>query len=558
MSQSAPPPRPPAPAGHDAAAMAAGTAVLSLVRAARSFTLYDPANKVVRQLIGDYKEKVRATLDTYGPVRLLVHPFELMLGTEQVYLEKDRERSLAFRLFRDGVREITLLPSVTWEELLRLLEVLSVRFTGVRQQEDDLVTLLRKAEFRGITIAAIEGYAPEEEQAEPQGGDGGPSVANARFAAPGAWDTPLPQFSEGVPLRFRALDQGVLERLRAEETPESLPDQGVRAALELLEAATDPADKETAVAFSREVNEYLLVEGRADLVAQLAPKVGADEGSGGAPAATLRALLLAQPAGTQDLPRDLAAMVDGAGDEAVTTVLDLVAAEGDGPRLPFLLSVGARVVGGSADSAQARLAEVSEQHKGALLQVLGELDPPRALAGFLDCVETGGPSVQEQALILAARVRPGPAHLRLLRRLLNAGTDTVRRRAIRLLPKVGGPRAFPVLEAFSQEHAATASNDDVVDLGQALVDSDRKAAMELFRTWVHASEGLLGRLKGGSASSALQRMALAGLEKAGGEDSRGLLQQVASKGDPALRAQAAAILQGRTASSAPSGGAQHG
>jgi hypothetical protein len=36
-------------------AVAAAAALLALTRAARSFTLYDPANKVVRALIADYR-----------------------------------------------------------------------------------------------------------------------------------------------------------------------------------------------------------------------------------------------------------------------------------------------------------------------------------------------------------------------------------------------------------------------------------------------------------------------------------------------------------------------
>ena len=49
---------------------------------------------------------------------------------------------------------------------MHLLQILSIRYTGVRQQEDDLVTLLRKAGFEHIKLAAIEGFIPEEEQAE--------------------------------------------------------------------------------------------------------------------------------------------------------------------------------------------------------------------------------------------------------------------------------------------------------------------------------------------------------------------------------------------------------
>ncbi len=168
-------------------AMAAGAALLALTRAARSFTLYDPSNKVVRALIGDYRDKLRAALGQFGPLALCVHPFELVLGREVVYLEKDRERSLSFRLFRDGVRRIAFEPGLTWVEMLRLLQILSIRYTGVRQQEDDLVTLLRKAAFDHVSLAAIEGFVPEEEAAEsprgPARGGNRPAVARRALNA---------------------------------------------------------------------------------------------------------------------------------------------------------------------------------------------------------------------------------------------------------------------------------------------------------------------------------------------------------------------------------------
>src|SRR5512136_68377 len=63
-------------------ATAANAALLALTRAARSFTLYDPANKVVRTLIADYRDRFRAVLDSFGPLVLDIHPFELTLGRE--------------------------------------------------------------------------------------------------------------------------------------------------------------------------------------------------------------------------------------------------------------------------------------------------------------------------------------------------------------------------------------------------------------------------------------------------------------------------------------------
>src|SRR4030065_585780 len=68
-------------------AVAANAALLALTRSARSFTLYDPSNKVVRTLIGDYRDRFRAVLEGFGPLVFQVHPYELVLGKEVVYLE---------------------------------------------------------------------------------------------------------------------------------------------------------------------------------------------------------------------------------------------------------------------------------------------------------------------------------------------------------------------------------------------------------------------------------------------------------------------------------------
>ena len=135
----------------------------ALSRAARSFLIYDTNNDAIRLFLEDYREAMETAL-LYGPVSLEIRPFELVMGNEVVYLDRNRERSLAFRMFRDGVRRLEIEPNVPWSELLKLLEILSVRYTGVRQNEDDIVTLLWKAGFQEIEIVAVEGFVPEEEE----------------------------------------------------------------------------------------------------------------------------------------------------------------------------------------------------------------------------------------------------------------------------------------------------------------------------------------------------------------------------------------------------------
>src|SRR5438045_7120179 len=128
--------------GGTPAGRAANAALRAFSKAARSFTLYDPQNEAVRRFLREYKDGVAAYLTTHGALDLEVRQFELALKGEVVHSEKDREKSLAYRLYRDGIRRLVIQPGATWEEQLKLLEILSVRFLGVRKQAEGVVTPL--------------------------------------------------------------------------------------------------------------------------------------------------------------------------------------------------------------------------------------------------------------------------------------------------------------------------------------------------------------------------------------------------------------------------------
>ena len=133
-----------------------------LAATARSFLLYDPQNEAIHRFLKVLLEAFVAALQEEGPLTFGVLPFELVFEGGPVYLNRDRERSLAFRLYRDGVREIRFRPGFGWEELAKLLEVLSIRYTGVHQREDDIVTLLWKAHFKYVDVVAVEGVIPDD------------------------------------------------------------------------------------------------------------------------------------------------------------------------------------------------------------------------------------------------------------------------------------------------------------------------------------------------------------------------------------------------------------
>ncbi len=144
----------------------ANKALRSLARSARSFLMYDPGNEAIKIFLKQMHEDFHYFLGRHGAMALAVRPFEMVIAREVVYLERDRERSLAFKLYRDGVRSIIIRPEVEWEEMLALLKILSVRFVGIRSNEDDIVTLLWKAAFQSIDVHAVEGFVPKDEDEE--------------------------------------------------------------------------------------------------------------------------------------------------------------------------------------------------------------------------------------------------------------------------------------------------------------------------------------------------------------------------------------------------------
>ena len=254
--------------GSTPAARAANSALLAMSRAARSFLLYDPSNEAIRTFLEDLKSKFEAFSAEYGDMELDIRPFELVYEGDVIYLERDRERSLAFKMFRDGVRRLSVKGGVTWDELLRLLEILSIRYTGVRQQEDDIVTLLWKAGFKNIEIEAVEGVMPdEEEEIDDAMADGAArekkSSYGAQIEAPADRDLPLPKFYRAGRLRHRELDQHEIDGLLSEVDARFLAVNALTLAEDMLEVVKNPTDPTTLddiLSYLDEIRDFLLAE----------------------------------------------------------------------------------------------------------------------------------------------------------------------------------------------------------------------------------------------------------------------------------------------------------
>ncbi|MBK9518817.1 MAG: hypothetical protein IPO09_15995 [Anaeromyxobacter sp.] len=561
------PPSPGAPAGpaHDperaplatsAAGQAAAAFVLALSKAARSFTLYDPGNAVVRQFLADYQRKAEA-VTAAGALVVEVLPFDLLREGEAVYREEDRERSLAFRLFRDGVRRLTFQPGLPWSELLHFLQLMAIRATGIRQQEEDLVTMLRKAEFSGISFAAVEGFTPEEDNPEPaeqrrRAGQGA--------ATPAGFDTPFPLLPPPGPITYREVGGEALAPLRAEEGPETLAPHALRlAALLLQEAGRGGVAPREAQQFLCEVRDFLIADGALAALAALADLAGRQPAGplrddllrALGDARVLEAVVAAVPPGSMDLPPEAARLLPLVPAEAA---LDLLAGEADPARRHVLLHIAESRLPADADVIVARLAALEPQAARALIQAIVARAPDRAAAAAAALLEHRDHTLQVEAL-RAMEAAEGEVPLERLLRLLHADQEPVRIAAAQVLERRGQAAAFPaVQEALTARKGL--SHEEASALGRALCQLHPARAAELFAEWLRPRKGLLGRLAGGGADESLQWAAVAGLGAHPAPEAVSQLEAVAKGADEALRRHCFATLARRRHQAAQ--GVRHG
>lgn len=181
-----------------------------LARVTVSFQLYDLNNDAVRDALEDLNTLIMTYLMNNADLKLRVEPYSFYFGNERVYVNDDRESSLAFKLFRDGVRGLRFTKGMHWTELAEVLQILGMRYGGVHMFEDDIVTLFWKAELKHVEIVAVEGFEHQREEGDtslnPFASLFERFLTKGRSKSAPAMPTP----DKDVPMIFRGMTQGAL------------------------------------------------------------------------------------------------------------------------------------------------------------------------------------------------------------------------------------------------------------------------------------------------------------------------------------------------------------
>jgi hypothetical protein len=520
--------------GGTSQGIATNNALRALSRAARSFLLYEPRNQAIRDFLQEYRENMNATLRAHGPMELDIRPFEMTRDGEIVYLERDRERSLAFRLFRDGVRRISLQPDVAWEELLRLLEILSIRYTGIRQSEDDIVTLLWKAGFKHIGIVAVEGFVPDEERPEgdllagdqPKKKRKKRRSGTAHIDAPPDFDLPLPLFEEQAALVWRDIPEERLVELAQEPDSRHLPILTVQLVSHMLAVAadiTDPTDLDDVLPLVNEVRDFLLSEGQlehlTDLVRVVEKHRSIDEErmdpqlAKFADSRALRRILQSVGKASEVVPPELIELLEMVPSEHLDHLMDLLVEERSAASRRLTRMLIERFVKETWDPSSVfeRMHREASGVQCDILRATSRALPERVLEEAIQLRDRPSLDVQMEVLWVLERATDEAIVEETMLSMLSSSFTEVRIRVLDFLSDYGTEKVFGATQGMVEHHSTRGITDRECEAaGRVLAVVAPDKAKSVLMGWIKPP-GMFKRWVEMPGAQALQRTALYGL-----------------------------------------------
>jgi HEAT repeat protein len=157
--------------------------IQAIVKALRAFQMYLPNNPI-------YQRAIQNVRNALGPIwvatdELLLHIGEtdLLWEEQSVYHQINKSESVAWSLFKDGMRELTIHRGAELEELPRLLATINQARFLPADAGDDLPTLLWALEFEYIKYRFVDFFSEGGgELPGPSGPAGGSATAEERRA----------------------------------------------------------------------------------------------------------------------------------------------------------------------------------------------------------------------------------------------------------------------------------------------------------------------------------------------------------------------------------------
>jgi len=157
--------------------------IQAMAKALRAFQMYLPNNPIYQRAIQNVRAAFKPIWAATDELELKVAETELLWEEQAVYRQINKSESIAWTLFKDGMRMLTIYKGAEDEELPRFLEAVNKARFLTADAGDDLLTLLWALEFENIKYHFIDFFAEGGgELPGPSGPAGGTATAEQRKA----------------------------------------------------------------------------------------------------------------------------------------------------------------------------------------------------------------------------------------------------------------------------------------------------------------------------------------------------------------------------------------
>ena len=132
----------------------------AFVKAIKAFRFYPPDNPTLKGLRDQLLRKFQHFLNKYPSFVIQVGQYDLSCKGKILYENRDVKTSLAFSLYKDGLREIRFLKNLEEREVQGIIDILK-QSEQVNPSEGDMITMMWERDFVHIRYLAVDEYLEE-------------------------------------------------------------------------------------------------------------------------------------------------------------------------------------------------------------------------------------------------------------------------------------------------------------------------------------------------------------------------------------------------------------
>ncbi|MGZ3614380.1 MAG: HEAT repeat domain-containing protein, partial [Thermodesulfobacteriota bacterium] len=134
--------------------------ISAFIKAIKAFRFYPPDNPTLKGFRDQLLKKFQFFLNKYQSFVVQVGEYDLSFKGKVLYENREAKTSLAFSLYKDGLREIRFMKGLEEWEIQGLIDILKHSET-INELEDDVVTLMWEKDFLHISYLATDEFLEE-------------------------------------------------------------------------------------------------------------------------------------------------------------------------------------------------------------------------------------------------------------------------------------------------------------------------------------------------------------------------------------------------------------